>query len=860
MTLLEREHVLTRLAALATEAATGNGSMVAVAGPAGIGKTSVIGQLAEDQQDGLILIGYCDALVTPRSLGPIHDIQRDPRARLRPVVDYGSGFELFDDVLDLLDRRPAPTILTIEDVHWADEATMDLLTFLGRRVATTRGMVVVTFRDDEVGDRLKLFLGHTASFDRFERLTLEPLSRAAIAELARDTRVNSERLFNLTGGNPFYATEAITDPVDELPVTVRDAVLARVSTLPEQPRRIIDAASIVPGGVERWLLYKLIGTEPSAFDLKVASRLLRRSGERFAFRHEIARLSIESSLSADDRIALNETAAEMLMSPPDDDPDPARIAHHAMESGNTAITRTWSIRASDRAFAEGSGTETYRHMRNALDATPVTEPEARADILDRCTSSGHGGSVQPDVLVDMARELLELRRRAGDVTGEGVALSRLGLALWIAGSGDEATEAMEQAIHAVEPRSDSPQVAEVYAGAARLGMLHRRLDRSAIYSRRALAMARDIDDTRLEIRVLNSLGSVLLLKDEPEGVQRLVESLDLATSHGDTTAAYGAVANLGSALGERRKYGESVPFLKQGIGMARRWDLDMKGDYCAAWLVRILFEQGSYAEAASLGSEVLAKGTVEPATHIVAATAVGRAEIRSGDANGDDTLHSIAKVVADASTLQRTWPYVSGLAEAAFLAGEPRAIPRLVEKPLAEALNLGASWAIGELAYWLWISTAEAGDVTSAAEPYRLMIEGAWEDAAAVWGELGCRYEQAQCLAMGPPDRQLEALLTFDSLMAAPLAGRLRRSLRAAGVSVPRGPYAAARNHPLGLTSKQSEVLELIAEGLTNQQIADQLFISSKTAANHVSAILSKLAVRNRGEAALIARGTEPRT
>jgi len=855
--LLEREHVLTRLATLAAEAATGNGSMVAVAGPAGIGKTSVIGWLEDEQQAGRVLLGYCDALVTPRSLGPIHDIQGDPRAQLGPVAEYESRFELFDDVLDLVDRRPVPTILIVEDIHWADEATMDLLTFLGRRVATTHGMVVVTFRDDEIGDRLRLFLGHTSSFRRFERITLEPLSQAAIFQLASGAGVDSERLFALTGGNPFYATEVIADPIDELPETVRDAVLARLSTLPDRPRLIVNAASVVPGGAERWLLYGLIGSQPSTFDLKVASRLLPRSGDRFAFRHEIARLSVESNLSGDDRMALNGAAAQLLMSPPEGDPEPARIAHHAMQAGQAETVRAWSVRASDLAVAEGSGTEAFRHMENALNATRSTEPDARADILDRSTLLGIGGSIRPDVLVGMARELLEHRQRTGDPIGEGVALARLALALWHSGSGAASSEAMERAIGIVEPRLDSPQAAEIYSAAARLAMLNRRVDPAVTYARRALGMARAIKNKRLEIRVLNSLGSVLILQEEPEGVQRLVESLELATQIGDTTAAYGAVVNLGSGLGERRRYDEAVPYLEQGIAMTRRWDVDVSGDYCAAWLARVRFEQGSYGEAVRLGGEVLARGTVEPATHIVTVTAIGRSEIRSGNPNGGARLRTIDDVVEDASTLQRTWPYVSGLAEAAFLAREPTAIPSLVDEPLTEARSLDASWAIGELAYWLWAATGEAGDITSAAEPYQMMIEGSWEDAASTWAEIGCRYEQAQCLAMGPREAQLEALSIFDDLNAIPLGGRLRQSLRAAGVSVPRGIYSAARNHPLGLTSKQAEVLGLVEEGLTNREIADQLFISSKTAAHHVSAILSKLGVRNRREAAAIARAID---
>jgi DNA-binding CsgD family transcriptional regulator len=140
-------------------------------------------------------------------------------------------------------------------------------------------------------------------------------------------------------------------------------------------------------------------------------------------------------------------------------------------------------------------------------------------------------------------------------------------------------------------------------------------------------------------------------------------------------------------------------------------------------------------------------------------------------------------------------------------------------------------------------------------QPFVLEIQGNWRAAAAMWEELGCPYERARALAQGNSEAQREALLIFEQLGARPMAERVRAQLRAAGVqTIPRGPRAATRQNPFGLTNRQVEILSLLAKNLTNAEIAARLHISPKTVDHHVSAVLAKLDVSTRDQAALLAR------
>ncbi len=253
MELLERERCLTELAdwLRSTER---SGCVALVAGEAGIGKTVLLQEFKHQQRKVRILAGACDSLFTPRPLAPLHDIARQTQGALWAAINAGAARDvIFSAALEELEQKPA--LVIFEDMHWADEATLDLLKYLGRRVQNTHSMIVLTYRDDEVGPRhpLKYVIGDLPHAS-VRRLFLSPLSESAVAQLAKRAERPSAGLHSLTGGNPLFVTEVLAAAADTVPSTVSDAVLARAMRLPSAAREIAEFVSVVPGRAEAWLL------------------------------------------------------------------------------------------------------------------------------------------------------------------------------------------------------------------------------------------------------------------------------------------------------------------------------------------------------------------------------------------------------------------------------------------------------------------------------------------------------------------------------------------------------------------------------------------------------------------------------
>ncbi len=298
MELLERERCLADLMAWLHAAAEGSGCIALVGGEAGIGKTALLQEFSIRQQGATVLWGACDALFTPLPLAPLHDIARQTKGALFAAVNSGANRNaMFSDMLDELEHGES-TLVVFEDMHWADEATLDLIKYLGRRIHRMRVMIAVTYRDDEVGPRhpLRFVIGDLPRAST-RRMTLRPLSESAVAQLAKSAGRSPKGLHHATGGNPLFISEVLATDGGAIPVTVRDAVLARTVRLSPAAREIAELVCVVPGQAEPWLLEQAVQPDEAGIEDCLSMGMVRDKEGALAFRHELVRRALLDSLS-----------------------------------------------------------------------------------------------------------------------------------------------------------------------------------------------------------------------------------------------------------------------------------------------------------------------------------------------------------------------------------------------------------------------------------------------------------------------------------------------------------------------------------------------------------------------------------
>src|SRR5689334_361542 len=301
--LLERDAELAVLENAVEAAVAGAGSVVLLSGEAGIGKTSLLRAFVRAAPPAVrVLAGACDDLLTPRTFGPLHDAVRPLGGPLAEALRSADRDRVLSESLALL--AGPPTVLVVEDAHWADDATLDVLRFVGRRIADLPAVLVISYRDDEI-DRnhpLQRVLGALGG-EHTHRLRPARLSRSAVALLAGGTATTSAPLFTLTAGNPFFVTEALAAPRDAVPATVVDAVLARVRRLDGPTQAALEQLAVVPSRVELAQARALLGDLSLLAEAETAGVVEVRPGS-VCFRHELARRAVEHSLPVSIRMHL----------------------------------------------------------------------------------------------------------------------------------------------------------------------------------------------------------------------------------------------------------------------------------------------------------------------------------------------------------------------------------------------------------------------------------------------------------------------------------------------------------------------------------------------------------------------------
>jgi DNA-binding CsgD family transcriptional regulator/tetratricopeptide (TPR) repeat protein len=862
MELLEREAPLDCLAAGLASVRAGAGRVALVSGGAGLGKTSLVrafldGLDRSDRSDRFnrgvpALVGACDDLSTPRPLGPVHDIARGCRPALAEALARGDVPAVYTALLDELGGE-GPTVVVVEDVHWADEATLDALTFLARRADRLPVLLVLTYREDEAASTVSLqrVLGglHAPVAVRIE---LRPLSAQAVARLAGEPG-RGLRVYASTGGNPFYVTELLAAEDEGVPASVSHAVLARLAKLPEPTRALLELLAVVPARTEVSLLDVLCpGWVEDALPAE-ARGMLTVHEDAVAFRHELARRAVEESLPA---LGARGRHARVLAALQTLGADPARLVHHAERAGDDETLAQVAPEAARSAATSSAHREAAAHYRRALRLAHRYPAATQATLLESYTIEA-SVTCQLDDAMQAAKRALVLREQQGDPTGVGHNLRWISWLAWLAGRREEMDQRLGAALEVLEDQPPGPDLAMACADlAVRIGLYGGRREDAERIAQRAVALARDSGDPAVVCHVETQIGILpAALRGDDTQLRRGLALAIEGGRHMEAGVAYQALSGM-AMLSRARTV--AAKWITEGIAYLEVRQIEAPLRYLQGLHALHLFEGGEWDAAEAAAERLLGQPEACGITQIFALLTHARLQTRRGLLDeASATLQTLWTVAETCGLLQHIAPAAAALGEHAVLHGRAETAIGPLRSARTLAVALGAVPLVAELGFWLdrlgSLGSDEADNPPSSdpTEPYLLLQAGDWRAAAAIWEQLDFPYERARTLAEADDvDALATALEIADRLDAAPLAARVRARLRMLGVKAPRGPRNATRANPAGLTERQAEVLELLAEGMTDAEIAQRLVLSVRTVNRHVSSILDKLGVRSRRDAA----------
>lgn len=790
LVLLEREAALATLAESRVAAAGGAGRAVLVTGEPGIGKTSLVARFLRDLDAGArVLVGSCDSLSTPRPLGPIRDLLGSVSEELKEAVSSGAApHDVHTLLIAELGRRPRPTVLVLEDVHWADAATCDAIAMIGRRIASLPAVLVLTFRDGEAppGHPLHSALGAVRADDSVF-LELAPLSANAVASLAGD---GADRVYGVTGGNPFYVTELLaTRTAVHLPRSVANAVIARASRLDDSARRLVELVSVVPNRTATTLLDSVMPGWAAAAEEPERRRLLEVDPRWVRFRHELARDAIRSSIPVAARRRHHAAILDALLAA---NADPSDIVHHADAAGADDVLAEFALVAARRATALESNREAYFHYRRATDFVERLPMAEQATVLEELAWAAYAVGRLDDAFPPMKRAIA-IHRELSDEAAVGRCTRILSRFHWFAGDGDLARRRGLEAIEILEPLGESVELARAYSGLSQLENLAENNRVALVWGERALDLAARLGDEGTQANVMVNIGSVRVDMDHRE-TSSLLEAHAMADAVGDRHEATRALGNLGYALMSWVQPEPALRYARQALAYAEEHEVHNLASYVAVTLAWLRLRAGEWAEAERMTRDELGKSIT--VSHLVAETVLAELAVRRGDPDASERLAALAAQAARAGELQRIAPVLELETELALTSGAPMPVERyeqLLEQIPPQQWRDG--WGATRVAAWAAVAgiTVDAGEAGSA--PHAAMLRRDWLAAADAYGDVGWSYDRALMLSLLDDENALaEAIQIARPLGAKPLDNLVARRMRELGIRVPDGrPIVRAR-------------------------------------------------------------------
>jgi ATP/maltotriose-dependent transcriptional regulator MalT len=851
MGLLERAALLDRLAdeyAIAGD----RGRAVLIGGEAGAGKTALVRAFADRIGPRTqVTVSHCDPLDTPRPLAGIADLAWALDGELAAAVDAAAPVHHVARGLLEAAKRVGPIV--IEDLHWADAATLDVVRLACRRIDQTKGLLVVTYRDDQIGSRdpLRVVLGEVGTMAAVTRLHVDLLSVDAVAALAAGTGIDPVELHRRTEGNPFFVTEIVAAAGDSIPVTVSDAVLSRAARLSPPARELLDAVAVVPQTCEWSLLEVLVPDPGSRIEECCAAGLLvetETAGGGVQFRHELARRALESALPAVVRRRAHAAVLAHLVDGVGS--DPARLAHHAEGAGDAAAIFGHSSAAGLSAAARGAHTEALKHLRAALGHAPT-------DLAASDEAQLSGTLAMEAYLADLSAEAVAAQTRAvaalgrdGDVRAEGAALATLSRMQWLDADLAGAFQSVDRAMKLLEPFGGGRELAMACSQRSALAMLSGDNAGAVGWGERAIALAGACGAVDVEAHALNNIGTSEWCFGRDRGRELLLRSLELALKSDSVEDVGRAYANLSEQASLRMQPADARRFIEDGLAYSRSRSLTRSRVCLEARMADLATIEARYDEAGATLDFLLALPSISATTRIDALVAVGLVRARRGDPGVWEVIDAANVLAQRFGEVDRIDNARRAEVEAAFLEGD---VQRARDTAAASVGLAVAAQDHGadELVWWAQRVGVDADQPGFAREPFHRAAAGDHVGAGEQFESLGWRYHAALAFHdAGDTDSLRRALEILHEIGARPLARIVTHRLQVTGAqSIARGPRPSTRANEAGLTARELEILELVSGNRSNREIAAELVVSVRTVEHHVSAVLAKLGASCRSDA-----------
>jgi len=832
----------------------GEGHCILLSGEAGIGKTSLIKSFYKEKKDNCkIYQGTCDALFTPRPLAPIYDIiwqiQKDTNENELHNVDKSL---LFNQLFNGLEQQRKPVIIIIEDIHWADEATLDFIKFFARRIGRIHCLFILSYRDNEILDNhpLRNVLGQLSP-DSITRLHLQPLSKDAVEKMAEERGYKGEDVFSISGGNPFYVTEILASYSPGVPDNIKDSILSVYHRQEKGTKNAWEICSVIPEGLEINRFGKIKSSWDEGMDHCFALQIIIIKKNRVVFKHELYRRTIEGSLSPFKRIALNKKMLELFLDSFEAEGEIERIVHYAKNANENKLVVKYAPIAARQAACVGAHIEASKLFLTAIEYSDGNDEDQMVEFYESYAYECYLTNQTKDAIIYQGKAL-KVWQKKKEIERAGHSLSFLSRLWWFNGNRQEAEKYGKQAIEILESQPASKAKAMAYSNMSQLKMLSDDKAECVEWGNKAIEMAKKIKDDEILSHAMNNVGSILWkvnFSDE-SGKKMLFESLDIALKNSFHEHAARSYSNIASIYLLYKEYELAKQVLEVGINYCEERNLDSSKNYKLYAKARVFLETGDWQRAASILENLVSNPSQVGSVKIAALAALAIIKIRKGEEDALIYLIEAKQLALKTNEHHRIIPVMIAELQYEWLTGKQRITEEELKLSNDLIQRVENIFLNSEFSFWLQKVRKKDLRLPELYEPYKLLKEGKCRLAAAYWETKDCPFEKAFALYAGNEEDKKNALLIFQQIGADAVYEKIKMEMRADGIKkIPRGLRESTKTNPAQLTNRELDVLHLLQKGIQNKEIAGTLFISPKTADHHISNILFKLEVKSRAMA-----------